>query len=66
MYKEQYEGGKFSARILNESYGDIEELFLDPRFSKSEKIKTIGSTFMAASGLQTDLNNQIHFVRFSF
>ncbi|CAF4779348.1 unnamed protein product, partial [Rotaria sp. Silwood2] len=54
MYEEQYEGGKFYARILNEFYGDIEELFLDPRFSKIEKIKTIGSTFMAASGSQTD------------
>lgn len=54
MYEEQYEGGKFYARILNEFYGDIEELFLNPRFSKIEKIKTIGATFMAASGLQTD------------
>jgi adenylate cyclase 9 len=58
MYEEQYEGGKFYARILNEFYGDIEELFLDPRFSKIEKIKTIGSTFMAASGLQSDENDQ--------
>ncbi|CAF1037346.1 unnamed protein product [Adineta steineri] len=58
MYEEQYEGGKFYARILNEFYGDIEELFLDPRFSKIEKIKTIGATFMAASGLQTDVNDQ--------
>jgi adenylate cyclase 9 len=58
MYEEQYEGGKFYARILNEFYGDIEELFLDPRFSKIEKIKTIGATFMAASGLQTDENDQ--------
>ncbi|CAF1069139.1 unnamed protein product [Rotaria sp. Silwood1] len=58
MYEEQYEGGKFYARILNEFYGDIEELFLEPRFSKIEKIKTIGSTFMAASGLQTDSDDQ--------
>ena len=58
MYEEQYEGGKFYARILNEFYGDIEELFLDKRFAKIEKIKTIGSTFMVASGLQTDSNDQ--------
>ena len=58
MYEEQYEGGKFYARILNEFYGDIEELFLDPRFSKIEKIKTIGSTFMAASGLQADCQDE--------
>lgn len=57
MYEEQYEGGKYYARILNEFYGDIEELFLNPRFSKIEKIKTIGSTFMAASGLRTDTTN---------
>ena len=58
MYEEQYEGGKFYARILNEFYGDIEELFLDPRFSKIEKIKTIGATFMAASGLRNDPNDE--------
>ncbi|CAF0948730.1 unnamed protein product [Rotaria sordida] len=58
MYEEQYEGGKFYARILNEFYGDIEELFLEPRFAKIEKIKTIGATFMAASGLQTDVDDQ--------
>ncbi|CAF3229358.1 unnamed protein product [Rotaria sp. Silwood2] len=58
MYEEQYEGGKFYLRILNDFYGDIEELFLDPRFSEIEKIKTIGTTFMAASGLQTDENDQ--------
>ena len=58
MYEEQYEGGKFYARILNEFYGDIEELFLDKRFSKIEKIKTIGSTYMAASGLQTDSDDE--------
>jgi adenylate cyclase 9 len=58
MYEEQYEGGKYYARILNEFYGDIEELFLGPRFSKIEKIKTIGATFMAASGLQTDVDNE--------
>ncbi|CAF3279785.1 unnamed protein product, partial [Rotaria sp. Silwood2] len=32
-YEEQYQDGKFYARILNEFYEDIEELFLDPRFS---------------------------------
>jgi len=41
MYEEEYEGEKFDARILNEFDGDIEELFLDPRFSKIEKIKKI-------------------------
>ena len=63
MYEEQYEGGKFYARILNEFYGDIEELFEDPRFAQIEKIKTIGSTFMAASGLQTDSDNEQNSLR---
>lgn len=58
MYEEQYEGGKYYARILNEFYGDIEELFLNPKFSKIEKIKTIGATFMAASGLRSDPNDE--------
>jgi len=58
MYEEQYEGGKFYARILNEFYGDIEELFLDPQFSKIEKINTIGATFMPASGLQIDSDEE--------
>ena len=58
MYEEQYKGGQYYARILNEFYGDIEELFLESRFSKIEKIKTIGATFMAASGLQTDSKDQ--------
>ncbi|CAF4312224.1 unnamed protein product, partial [Didymodactylos carnosus] len=52
MYEEQFEGGRFYSRVLNEFYGDIEELFLSKRFERIEKIKTIGSTYMAASGLQ--------------
>jgi len=31
---------------------------LDTRFSKIEKIKTIGATYMAASGLQNDSNDE--------
>ena len=58
MYEERYEDGKFDARIWNEFYGNIEELLLYPRFSKIEKMKTIGLIFMAASGLQTDANGQ--------
>jgi hypothetical protein len=39
-------------------YGDIEELFLDPRFSKIKKIKTIRATYMAAYDLQTGSNDE--------
>jgi adenylate cyclase 9 len=58
MYEEQYEGGIFYTRVVNEFYRDLEELLLDPRFSKIEKIKTIGATYMAASGIQTDSNDE--------
>jgi hypothetical protein len=43
---------------FNEFYGDIEELFLHPKFSKIEKMKTIESTFMTESGLQAESNDQ--------
>uniref|UniRef100_A0A8C6XXZ7 Adenylate cyclase type 7 n=1 Tax=Naja naja TaxID=35670 RepID=A0A8C6XXZ7_NAJNA len=38
-------------RLLNEIIADFDELLLKPKFSGVEKIKTIGSTYMAASGL---------------
>ncbi|CAF1003008.1 unnamed protein product, partial [Didymodactylos carnosus] len=59
MYEEQFEGGRFYSRVLNEFYGDIEELFLSKRFERIEKIKTIGSTYMAASGLQGESGNSL-------
>lgn len=38
-------------RFLNEIIGDFDELLSKPKFSSVEKIKTIGSTYMAAAGL---------------
>ncbi|XP_039097875.1 adenylate cyclase type 7 isoform X2 [Hyaena hyaena] len=38
-------------RLLNEIISDFDELLLKPKFSSVEKIKTIGSTYMAAVGL---------------
>ncbi|RVE60332.1 hypothetical protein OJAV_G00179860 [Oryzias javanicus] len=38
-------------RFLNEIISDFDELLLKPKFSSVEKIKTIGSTYMAAAGL---------------
>uniref|UniRef100_A0A8C6S858 Adenylate cyclase type 9 n=1 Tax=Neogobius melanostomus TaxID=47308 RepID=A0A8C6S858_9GOBI len=46
-----YEGGKECYRVLNELIGDFDELLRKPEFKSVEKIKTIGSTYMAASGL---------------
>ncbi|KAF7411503.1 hypothetical protein HZH66_000399 [Vespula vulgaris] len=51
LYDESYLGGKEYLRVLNELIGDFDELLEKPEFSNVEKIKTIGSTFMAASGL---------------
>ncbi|XP_044252162.1 adenylate cyclase type 9 [Drosophila takahashii] len=51
MYDESYLGGKEFLRVLNELIGDFDELLSRPEFRAVEKIKTIGSTFMAASGL---------------
>ncbi|KAH9426207.1 hypothetical protein DERP_007147 [Dermatophagoides pteronyssinus] len=39
-------------RLLNEIICDFDKLLLKPKFSCIEKIKTIGSTYMAAAGLQ--------------
>jgi class 3 adenylate cyclase len=38
-------------RLLNEIIIDFDEILLRPKFSAVEKIKTIGSTYMAAAGL---------------
>ena len=39
-------------RILNELISDFDQLLKEERFSSLEKIKTIGSTYMVASGLK--------------
>ncbi|KAJ8283538.1 hypothetical protein COCON_G00023880 [Conger conger] len=51
FYEESYEGGKECYRVLNELIGDFDELLRRPAFHSVEKIKTIGATYMAASGL---------------
>ncbi|KAM6155684.1 adenylate cyclase type 9 [Rhynchocyon petersi] len=53
FYEENYEGGKECYRVLNELIGDFDELLSRPDYSSIEKIKTIGATYMAASGLNT-------------
>uniref|UniRef100_A0A8C4ZJJ2 adenylate cyclase n=1 Tax=Gadus morhua TaxID=8049 RepID=A0A8C4ZJJ2_GADMO len=51
FYEESYEGGKECYRVLNELIGDFDELLRKSEFANVEKIKTIGATYMAASGL---------------
>ncbi|KAL0993435.1 hypothetical protein UPYG_G00107840 [Umbra pygmaea] len=53
FYEESYEGGKECYRVLNELIGDFDELLRKPAFNNIEKIKTIGATYMAAAGLNT-------------
>ncbi|XP_060109757.1 adenylate cyclase type 2 [Heteronotia binoei] len=46
-------------RLLNEIIADFDDLLSKPKFSGVEKIKTIGSTYMAATGLSA-LPSQEH------
>lgn len=64
LYDESYLGGKEYLRVLNELIGDFDELLSRTEFRCVEKIKTIGSTFMAASGLDpcTRGDNDEHIV----
>lgn len=55
MYDESYLKGKEYLRVLNELIADFDELLERPQFQHVEKIKTIGSTFMAAGGLNPGL-----------
>ncbi|XP_057202453.1 adenylate cyclase type 9 isoform X2 [Triplophysa rosa] len=61
FYEESYEGGKECYRVLNELIGDFDELLRKSDFSNIEKIKTIGATYMAASGLNVQqCSDQAH------
>ena len=53
LYDEEYMGGKEYLRVLNELVSDFDEILQRPEFHNVEKIKTIGSTFMAASGMNS-------------
>ncbi|XP_045507175.1 adenylyl cyclase 78C-like isoform X2 [Colias croceus] len=48
------ERAKECMRLLNEIIFDFDKLLMQPRFKSIEKIKTIGATYMAASGLNPD------------
>ncbi|XP_060081544.1 adenylate cyclase type 5-like [Ylistrum balloti] len=51
-------------RLLNEIIADFDEVLGDEKFGCIEKIKTIGSTYMAASGLtpQTNFSDMSHVI----
>ncbi|CAH1237752.1 ADCY5 [Branchiostoma lanceolatum] len=55
-------------RLLNEIIADFDEILGEEQFSSLEKIKTIGSTYMAASGLTEktcDLDTKAHVLALS-
>ncbi|XP_037613957.1 adenylate cyclase type 4-like [Sebastes umbrosus] len=54
FYSESIENrdGLECLRFLNEIISDFDELLSKPKFCSVEKIKTIGSTYMAAAGLR--------------
>ena len=70
MYEENFDGGREFMRVLNEVISDFDDLLARPefnqvltisfwwksvtRFLQVEKIKTIGSTYMVASGLNPE------------
>lgn len=58
LYDESYLGGKEYLRVLNELIGDFDELLARDEFKSVEKIKTIGSTYMAASGLDSTFRKE--------
>jgi adenylate cyclase 9 len=58
FFEETYEGGRNLLRVLNEISVDFDRLFDLPEFSSVEKIKSIGSTFMIASGLNKKSNTK--------
>lgn len=51
FYSEDINKGMECIRLLNEIIADFDELLDEPRFKCIEKVKTVASTYMAASGL---------------
>jgi len=51
FYSEDVNEGIECIRLLNEIIVDFDEILDDDKYHSIEKIKTIGSTYMAASGI---------------
>ncbi len=56
FYSEDVNEGMECIRLLNEIIVDFDEILDDDRFASIEKIKTIGSTYMAASGINPNVD----------
>lgn len=64
FYSEDIENGKACIRILNEIICDFDSLMDESRFATVEKIKTVGATYMAASGLNPKHQVKANFIIF--
>ncbi|XP_064480130.1 adenylate cyclase type 8-like isoform X2 [Ornithodoros turicata] len=62
FYSEDINNGVECIRLLNEIIFDFDQLLDDERFQSIEKIKTISSTYMAASGLNPKDQNVCEWV----
>ena len=51
FYSEDVNEGVECIRLLNEIIVDFDQILDDDKFRTIEKIKTVGSTYMAASGI---------------
>ncbi|XP_015114264.1 adenylyl cyclase 78C isoform X1 [Diachasma alloeum] len=58
FYSEDVNKGMECIRLLNEIIADFDELLDEPPFHCIEKIKTVGATYMAASGLNPRQSDQ--------
>ncbi|XP_076685678.1 adenylyl cyclase 78C isoform X3 [Andrena cerasifolii] len=58
FYSEDVNKGMECIRLLNEIIADFDELLDENRFHCIEKIKTVGATYMAASGLNPCENDR--------
>ena len=61
FYSEDVNEGVECIRLLNEIIIDFDEILDDEKFGSVEKIKTVGSTYMAASGI-TPSSDKVSYV----
>ena len=63
FYSEDVNEGVECIRLLNEIIIDFDEILDDEKFVSVEKIKTVGSTYMAASGITPSSDKVKYFLQ---
>ena len=66
FYSEDVNEGVECIRLLNEIIIDFDEILDDEKFVSVEKIKTVGSTYMAASGITPSSDKVKYFLPNTF